>query len=196
MGESAKTKIKRIMESPYSIELQSLDQAKSNVLLRNLLGIIRSDKSLNIFLFNHDEIMDSMDHDHLRAIILIRTNEYEKFYKHIPIIASLKKIPFVLIERNYFNTIEFNILPDTSHIGIRNLQKENDNFSSIHDQVDKLILLINSYYVSLDIPYLFSHPSYVNTKFKVERVHGKAYAKNLSRKERKKIRKSLKKNNI
>ncbi|SBT00583.1 conserved Plasmodium protein, unknown function [Plasmodium malariae] len=84
------------MESPYSIELQSLDQAKSNVLLRNLLG---SDKSLNIFLFNHDEIMDSMDHDHLRAIILIRTNEYEKFYKHIPIIASLKKIPFVLIER-------------------------------------------------------------------------------------------------
>ncbi|SBS92773.1 hypothetical protein PMALA_037230, partial [Plasmodium malariae] len=107
----------------------------------------------------------------------------------------------------YFNTIEFNILPDTSHIGIRNLQKENDNFSSIHDQVDKLILLINSYYVSLDIPYLFSHPckcknygkekrTYVNTKFKVERVHGKAYAKNLSRKERKKIRKSLKKNNI
>ncbi|CRG96830.1 conserved Plasmodium protein, unknown function [Plasmodium gallinaceum] len=196
MEEKGKIKCKKVMESPYNIELESLDHVKTNSILKTLLEIMCSNKSMKFFLFKHNEIIDCLEHNELVALILIRTIHYEKFYKHIPIIASLKKVNFVLIEQNYFNTSEFNSFPYTSHIGIRNLQNDNDICISIFEKIKHLISLINSYYIPINIPYLFNDPSYVNTKFKVEKINSKKYIKKLSRKEKKKMRKSLKKNNI
>ncbi|CRG99494.1 conserved Plasmodium protein, unknown function [Plasmodium relictum] len=196
MEEKGKIICKRVMQSPYNIELESLDQVKTSSILKAFLEIIFLDKSNKFFLFKHDEIIDSLEHNELSALILIRTIHYEKFYKHIPIIASLKKVNFVLIEQNYFNTSEFNDIPDTSHIGIRSLKNKNDDSISINEKIKHLVFLVNSYYKPINIPYLFSDPNYVNTKFKVEKINSKKYIKKLSRKEKKKIRKLQKKNNI
>ncbi|GAW80346.1 hypothetical protein PGO_072610 [Plasmodium gonderi] len=196
MEEKSKSKNKHIMESPYDIEIESLNQEKSISILKSLLGVIETDKSLKPFLFNHDEIVDFLEHGELQAAIIIRTTQYEKFYKHVPIIARARKINFVLIEQEYMNTVEFSSLPDTSLIGIRQLNKKDEELSIVYEKVESLVSLINLYHVQIAIPYLFSHPHYINTKFRVEKIKGKRYAKHLSRKEKKQIKKSLKKRNV
>ncbi|SOV14321.1 conserved Plasmodium protein, unknown function [Plasmodium sp. DRC-Itaito] len=191
-----KGKCKKIMESPYSIELEPLDHEKSSTILKTLLEIISSNISLEFLIFTHDEIVQLLEDQQLDALILIRTVQYEKYYKHIPIIAALKKISFVLLEENYFDTIEFNSIPYKNYIGIKKRDKENNtSSSSIYERMDYLISLINSYHNPINIPYLFNDPHYINTKFKVEKISTKPYNRNLSRKEKKKIRKSLKKDN-
>ncbi|CXI35649.1 conserved Plasmodium protein, unknown function [Plasmodium berghei] len=196
MEERTKTRIKRVMESPYSIDITPLDQDKSSKILKLLFEVINKDKSLANLFLRHDEIKDGLDHNEVRAIILIKTVQYEKFYKHIPIIASLKNVHFVLIEKEYIESSEFNCLNNPSLIGIRKAEKKNNELSNLHEQIHNLTKLIDSYYTPINIPYLFNNTNYINTKFKVEKVKGKHYDKNLSRKEKKKIRKSIKKNNI
>ncbi|SCN59852.1 conserved Plasmodium protein, unknown function [Plasmodium chabaudi chabaudi] len=196
MEERTKTRIKRIMESPYNVEITPLDQDKSSELLKLLFEVINDDKSLVNLLLTHDDIKDSLDKNAIRAIILVKTVQYEKFYKHIPIMASLKSVHFVLIEKEYIDSSEFNCLNNPSLIGIKKTENPNNELSNLHEQIEKLAKLIDSYYTPIDIPYLFNHTSYINTKFKVEKVKGKQYGKNLSRKEKKKMRKSIKKNNI
>ncbi|CAD2103194.1 hypothetical protein YYG_02823 [Plasmodium vinckei petteri] len=196
MEERTKTRIKRVMESPYSVEITPLDQDKSSKLLKLLFEVINEDKSLVSLILTHNEIKDSLDHNMVRAIILVKTVQYEKFYKHIPIIASLKNVHFVLIENEYIDSSEFNCLKNPSLIGIKKTENKNNELPNLYEQTENLAKLIDSYYTPIDIPYLFNHTNYINTKFKVEKVKGKQYGKNLSRKEKKKMRKSIKKNNI
>ncbi|KEG01899.1 conserved Plasmodium protein, unknown function [Plasmodium vinckei vinckei] len=196
MEERTKTRIKRIMESPYNVEITPLDQDKSSKLLKLLFEVINEENPLVSLLLTHDEIKDSLDRNMIRAIILVKTIQYEKFYKHIPIIASLKNVHFVLIEKEYIDSSEFDCLKNPSLIGIKKAEDKNNELSNLHDQTENLAKLIDSYYTPIDIPYLFNHTNYINTKFKVEKVKGKQYGKNLSRKEKKKMRKSIKKNNI
>ncbi|GAB65857.1 hypothetical protein PCYB_073590 [Plasmodium cynomolgi strain B] len=73
MEEKGQSKNKRVMESPYDTELESLDEEKSTSVLKSLLGVINTDQSLKLFIFNHDEIVDHLEREALQAIIVIRT---------------------------------------------------------------------------------------------------------------------------
>ncbi|GAB70011.1 hypothetical protein PCYB_007600 [Plasmodium cynomolgi strain B] len=112
----------------------------------------------------------------------------------------------------YVNTLDFIKLPKTGLIGILPLQAEGQSLPEISEKVRSLVSLVHTYHVEITPPYLFGHPSnnkaerkrrpcesaprYINTRFKVEEVKGKPYAKHLSRKERKALRKSIRKSNI
>ncbi|ANQ07462.1 Uncharacterized protein PCOAH_00016350 [Plasmodium coatneyi] len=203
MEEKGQSKNKRVMESPYDIELyysfvakESLDEEKSTSLLKSLLGVINTDESLKSFTFNHDQIVDHLERDSLQAVIIIRTTQYEQFYKHVPLIAALHKIDFVLIEQHYVNTLDFTKLPKTSLIGILPLQDSDQLPPGLSEKVQSLVSVVHTYRLEVTLPYLFGHPNYINTRFKVEEVKGKPYAKHLSRKERKALRKSIRKSNI
>ncbi|CAA9987558.1 conserved Plasmodium protein, unknown function [Plasmodium knowlesi strain H] len=196
MEEKGQSKNKRVMESPYDIELESLDEEKSTSVLKSLLGVINTDESLKSFTFNHDKIVDCLECDALQAVIVIRTTQYEQFYKHIPLIATLHKIDFVLIEHRYVNTPDFIKLPKTGLIGILPLQTEDQSLPGLSEKVQNLVSVVHTYHLDVTLPYLFGHPNYINTKFKVEEVKAKPYAKHLSRKERKALRKSIRKSNI
>ncbi|SBT76474.1 conserved Plasmodium protein, unknown function [Plasmodium ovale] len=196
MEERGKIKTKQIVESPYNVELKTLDHDKTTILLKALQEVINADQSMENLIFMHDDIVDSLERGEVRAIILIRTIQYEKFYKHVPIISSLKKVHFVLIEKKYLDSVTFNAVRDKSFVGIKMVQKKDDEIAPVYALLENLVSLVNSYYEPIDIPYLFSHPHYVSTKFKVEKVQGKPYPKNMSRKERKKVRKALRKGNI
>ncbi|EUD68105.1 hypothetical protein C922_01717 [Plasmodium inui San Antonio 1] len=186
MEEKGQSKNKRVMESPYDFELYYSFIAK----------VINTDESLKSFTFSHDKIVDHLERDALQAVIVIRTAQYEQFYKHVPLIAALHKIDFVLIEQHYVNTPDFIKLPKTGLIGILPLQTEDQSIPGLSEKVQSLVSVVHSYHLDVTPPYLFSHPNYINTKFKVEEIKGKPYAKHLSRKERKALRKSLRKSNI
>ncbi|KMZ87500.1 hypothetical protein PVBG_04209 [Plasmodium vivax Brazil I] len=135
--------------------------------------------------------------------------QYEQFYKHVPLIAALHKIDVVLIEQHYVNTVEFVKLPKTGLIGILPLQAEVQSLPGLPEKLQSLVATVHAYHLEITPPYLFGHPSndkaewnaaarkdYINTRFKVEEVKGKPYAKHLSRKERKALRKAIRKSNI
>ncbi|KMZ81117.1 hypothetical protein PVIIG_02599 [Plasmodium vivax India VII] len=196
MEEKGQSKTKRVMESPYDIELESLDEEKSTSVLKSLLGVINTDQSLKSFTFNHNKIVDHLERDALQAVIVIRTTQYEQFYKHVPLIAALHKIDVVLIEQHYVNTVEFVKLPKTGLIGILPMQAEVQSLPGLPEKLQSLVATVHAYHLEITPPYLFGHPNYINTRFKVEEVKGKPYAKHLSRKERKALRKAIRKSNI
>ncbi|KJP87433.1 hypothetical protein AK88_02865 [Plasmodium fragile] len=196
MEEKVPTKNKRVMESPYDIQLESLDEEKSTSVLKALLGVINTDHSLKSFTFDHDKIVECLERDALQGVIVIRNTQYEQFYKHVPLIAALHKIDFVLIEQQYVSTPDFVTLPKTGLIGILPLQEEDQSLPGLAKQVQSLVSAVHTYHLEITPPYLFGHPNYINTKFKVEEIKGKPCAKHLSRKERKALRKSIRKSNI
>ncbi|VWU51375.1 conserved protein, unknown function [Hepatocystis sp. ex Piliocolobus tephrosceles] len=188
---------KTVIESPYNIEIKPVDVEKSRYIMEALFEIRNSFDTTQLFLFDHDTIVNALENNDVEALILIKTPEYELFYKHISIIASLKNVCFVLIEKCNTNSNTSLESFDKPFVGIKTIKKEtNSNLSDYYEKVENLILLIKSYYIPADIPYLFRHQNYINTKFRVERVKGKLFSKSLTRKERKKLRKSLKKKNI